>query len=76
MKTHIYYVYILTNPSRTSLYTGVTNNIINRLQQHREQAAIRDTSKFTSHYNCIHLLYLESFQWIQDAIAREKQIKG
>ncbi len=76
MKQHIYYTYILTNPSRSSLYIGVTNNLNMRLSQHREAAAARNTDTFAGRYNCTHLLYFETFQWIDDAIAREKQLKG
>ncbi len=76
MRQHVYYVYILTNPSKSSLYTGVTNDMRYRLNKHREGAAVRDTAKYTGLYNCIHVLYFETFQWIQDAIAREKEIKS
>jgi putative endonuclease len=75
-RTHRYYTYILTNPSLTSLYIGVTNNIRNRLTQHREQAETPNVSTYTSRYNCIHLVYTEEFQWVQDAISREKELKG
>jgi putative endonuclease len=76
MKAHLYHTYILTNPTRTSFYTGVTNDIRARLTKHREAAEVHNSDTFTGRYNCIHLVYVESFQWIQDAIAREKQLKG
>ncbi len=78
MKTigvHNYYVYILTNKSRTVLYTGFTNDIFNRLYWHRNpDCLIRH--HFTYRYKCFYLLYYEHFQEADLAIAREKQIKG
>ena len=72
--THNYYVYILTNAAKNVLYTGVTNSIENRLAQHKADAN-RDKRTFAGKYNCVCLLYFERFQYIQDAIAREKEIK-
>jgi putative endonuclease len=72
---HTYYVYILTNKTKTVLYTGVTNNLKTRLQQHTE--SIKEKSKtFTSKYKVHFLLYYEKHTWIQEAISREKEIKG
>ena len=68
-----YYVYILTNKAKTVLYTGVTNNLKIRLQQHIESLK---PSSFTAKYNVHFLLYFEKFTWIQLAIAKEKEIKG
>jgi putative endonuclease len=68
---HLYYVYILTNRTRTVLYTGVTNNLARRMKEHREA----DTRSFTSRYRVYYLIYFESYHEIKDAIAREKQIK-
>ena len=70
---HTYYVYILTNKAKTVLYTGVTNNLKIRLQQHIESL---NPSSFTAKYNVHFLLYFEKFTWIQLAIAKEKEIKG
>ena len=70
---HSYYVYILTNKAKTVLYTGVTNNLKVRLQQHKDSL---NPGSFTSKYKVFHLLYFEKFTWIQLAIAREKEIKG
>ena len=70
---HSYYIYILTNKAKTVLYTGVTNNLKLRLQQHEE--GLNPTS-FTAKYKTHYLLYFEKFTWIQLAIAREKEIKG
>ena len=70
---HTYYVYILTNKAKTVLYTGVTNNLKVRLQQHKDSL---NPDSFTSKYKVFYLLYFEKFTWIQVAIAREKEIKG
>jgi putative endonuclease len=71
---HTYYIYILTNSTRNVLYTGVTNNICRRLTEHYFNSGT--DASFTGKYNCYWLLYYEIFQYINDAIAREKQIKG
>ena len=70
---HSYYVYILTNKAKTVLYTGVTNNLKIRLQQHKQ---FLNPNSITAKYNVHYLLYFEKFTWIQLAIAREKEIKG
>ena len=72
---HNYYVYILTNKNKTVLYTGVTNSLVQRIRFHKENAVLNSKS-FTSKYNCYYLVYFEVFNSIEDAIIREKQIKG
>jgi putative endonuclease len=67
-----YWVYNLTNTSRNVMYVGVTNNLENRIAQHRE--ASRDG--FTGRYNVTTLVYAGDYPNVEDAIAREKQIKG
>ncbi len=67
-----YYVCISTNPQNNVLYTGVTNNLIKRIWEHKNKLV----SGFTSKYNINKLVYYEVFEDINDAIAREKQIKG
>jgi len=67
-----FYVYILTNKYNTVLYTGVTNNLVRRVAEHRS----RTGSKFASKYNVFKLVYYETFPYVLDAIAREKQIKA
>ena len=73
--THNYFVYILTNKTKTVLYTGVTNNLKDRIRFHRENTNINQKA-FTSKYKCFYLVYYEHFGKIEDAIKREKQIKG
>jgi len=71
---HTYYIYILTNKAKTVFYTGVTNNLRIRLSQHKERCE-NVNKTFTAKYNAVFLLYYEKFTWIQEAIAREKEIK-
>jgi len=72
---HTYYIYILTNKHRSTFYIGVTKNLKERLKQHRENT--EDNMKsFTSRYNIQFLVYYQKFTWIQEAIAREKELKG
>ena len=66
-----YYVYMMTNKSRT-LYTGVTNNLLRRVYEHKNKLI----KGFTSKYNIQYLVYYEMTSSIDSAIAREKQIKG
>ena len=70
-RMHTYYVYILTNAKNNVLYTGVTNNLEQRLYQHRQGL----TPGFASKYRCNKLVYFESTTDIASAIFREKQIK-
>jgi putative endonuclease len=67
-----YYVYIVTNKYRTVLYTGVTNSLERRFTQHKEGLK----SGFTAKYKCQHLLFYETYKYVNQAIAREKQIKN
>lgn len=73
MRDYNYYVYILTNHHKTVLYVGVTNNISRRLKEH--ELGINRFC-FTARYRCIFLVYYEWHRYINDAIAREKEIKG
>ena len=78
MKTrgsHNYYVYILTNRNKTVLYIGVTSNLKIRIAQHEENAIV-NSKAFTSKYKCFYLIFYEHFNNIDQAITREKQIKG
>ena len=66
-----YSVYILTNWKHTVYYTGVTNNLVRRIFEHK----VKLNHGFTSRFNCNQLMYYEEFQYILYAIHREKQIK-
>jgi putative endonuclease len=72
MKFHIYYVYILTTKNNKMLYVGVTNDIIRRVSEHKEGL----NESFTKKYNIHKLVYFETYQYINQAINREKQLKG
>ncbi len=66
------YIYILTNKYNNALYVGVTNNLVRRVNEHKLGVG----SKFTSKYKIDKLVYYEIFDNIEEAIAREKQIKS
>ena len=68
-----YYVYILANSTNTVLYTGITNNLIRRVYEHRENA---DPNGFTAKYGVHKLVYFEETSDVRAALEREKQIKG
>ena len=70
---HKYWIYIVTNPEKTVLYIGVTNNLAKRLYQHYSSKG--DDSSFAGKYHCYNLVHFEEFQYIDKAIAREKQLK-
>ncbi|OGF45661.1 MAG: excinuclease ABC subunit C [Candidatus Firestonebacteria bacterium RIFOXYC2_FULL_39_67] len=70
--TKYYFVYIMTNKNNTVLYTGVTNNIIRRVYEHREGIV----EGFTKKYNIKKLVYFKTFDDVGLAIDREKQIKA
>jgi putative endonuclease len=72
MREHCYSVYILAN-SFHRLYTGVTNDLMVRVGQHKSGD---DPKSFTARYGINRLVYFERFQYIDNAIAREKEIKG
>ena len=74
MRQHQYFVYITTSSRKTVLYTGVTNDLEQRLTEHYLNRGKSDN--FAVKYYCYHLVYYEKFKWINDAIAREKEIKG
>ena len=68
----MYYIYILTNKNNKVLYTGVTNNLKRRLNEHKNKLV----EGFTKKYNVNKLVYFETYKSIKTAIKREKQIKG
>jgi putative endonuclease len=65
-----FWVYILASKSRT-LYIGVTDDLRGRILQHRELRP----GTFTARYNITRLVYVEQFHYINNAIAREKELK-
>ena len=67
-----FYIYILTNYKNTVLYTGVTNDLIRRVYEHKEKMI----EGFTKRYNINKLVYFEVADCAEAAIQREKQIKG
>ena len=67
------FVYIITNKYQTVVYTGVTSNLPQRILQHKNK---KYPKSFSARYNVNILVYYEQFQWIEDAIKREKQIKA
>lgn len=67
-----FYVYIMTNSRKTVLYTGMTNDLIRRVWQHRNGRG----GSFTAEYHCFELVLFEIFKDSYNAIAREKQIKA
>jgi putative endonuclease len=68
---HCYWVYILASQPRGTLYIGVTNNILGRVELHRA----RKGSAFTSRYGVSMPVYFEEFADIDEAIQREKSLK-
>ncbi|HVW99871.1 MAG TPA: GIY-YIG nuclease family protein [Candidatus Babeliaceae bacterium] len=72
MKQHNYCVYIITNKNNRVLYIGVTSDLQGRIWQHKNKVY----KGFAARYGCNKLVYYEEFQWIHDAIAREKQLKA
>ncbi len=66
-------VYIITNVHHQVLYTGVTSDLIKRIQEHKTG---KYQASFTSKYNVDKLVYFENFLTIEEAIAEEKRIKG
>jgi putative endonuclease len=69
-RDHHYYVYIVASRTRV-LYVGVTNSVSRRTGQHKEKVF----PGFTAHYNCERLVYYECYQYVYNALDREKQIK-
>lgn len=69
-----FYVYIVTNPRKTVLYTGTTNDLETRLIQHYQNRGNQKT--FAGKYYCYNLIYYETFPTPLEAIAAEKFIKG
>ena len=71
MREHVNYVYIMSSRSGV-LYIGMTNDLPYRVQQHKNGTY----NGFSKKYHCHRLVYYESYDYIQAAIGREKQLKG
>ena len=69
----MYYVYILANITGTGVYTGVTNNLIRRVYEHKHNV---DPNSFTAKYAVHKLVFFEETNSRYAAISREKQIKS
>lgn len=67
-----YYIYIMTNFENGTLYTGVTNDLVRRVYEHKNKLV----DGFTKKYGLDKLVYYEVIDSIEQAILREKQIKG
>lgn len=70
-KEHNYYVYIMTNKSKT-LYTGMTNDLLRRVYEHKHKLV----EGFTKKYNITKLVFFDQTSDVNEAIALEKKIKG
>jgi len=71
VREHIYFVYMLASKEQGTLYTGVTNDVLRRVGEHREGLV----AGFTRKYAVKRLVWLETHEDIGDAIVREKRIK-
>ena len=67
----IFYVYFLTNSYNNVIYTGSTNNIYDRVFEHKKKF----NKGFTNQYNCSKLVYDEGYDHMDDAAYRERQLK-
>ena len=74
LNTRQYYVYILSNYKKTVLYTGMTNNLEQRIVEHYLERG--NVKTFTGRYYVFYLLYYECTQYVNNAITREKEIKS
>lgn len=73
MKENMYFVYILANYTNVAIYTGVTNNLLRRVYEHKNNA---DPKSFTAKYHIHKLVYFEEATNARSAIEREKQLKS
>ena len=73
MYTKVYFLYIVSNPTKTVLYIGVTNDLHRRLKEHYENRGSKKS--FAGKYYCHKLVYYEGYESAYEAISREKQIK-
>ena len=73
MNDPTFYIYILSNPSRSVYYIGFTQSLTRRLDQHIQNKLKKNT--FASKYNCGDIIYYEIYKYVNEAIARERQLK-
>ena len=73
MSSHNYFVYITTNPAKTALYIGMTNDLRTRMRQHKENKGNPKTH--AGKYFCYNLIFFERYQFVYHAIDRENEIK-
>ncbi|MDD3131438.1 MAG: GIY-YIG nuclease family protein [Bacteroidales bacterium] len=67
------FTYITTNDNHAVLYTGATSTLKDRINRHRNK---KYKNAFTGRYNVCKLVWFQEFEWIGDALKREKQIKA
>ena len=67
-----YFVYIMTNKTRSTIYIGVTNDLVRRVSEHQ----LGETSGFTKRYHLDRVVYYEVYPDPRSAIERETQLKG
>ncbi|WP_420386117.1 GIY-YIG nuclease family protein [Roseivirga sp.] len=70
----VFYIYITTNPNRSVLYIGRTDNLLQRMTEHWINRGQPET--FAGKYYCYNLIYYEETPYVLNAIHREKQLKG
>ena len=68
-----FYIYITTNPRKTTLYIGMTNDLKERLEEHHDNRGNPET--FAGRYYCYKLIYYEAYRTPYEAIKREKELK-
>lgn len=68
-----YYVYILASCKNGTTYIGMTNNLLRRMSEHRKKTNL---NSFSARHNVTRLVYYEKTSYVNNAIAREKQLKG
>lgn len=73
-KSYNFWVYILTNYNKKTLYVGRTNNLVYRLKEHYVNRG--NTKTFTGRYFCYYLVYYEWHKYVLNSINREKEIKA
>ena len=73
-KEHKYWIYIVCSPNKSTIYIGVTNDLSRRLKEHFDTR--EELPTFAGRHYCYNLVYYEEFTDINEAISREKQLKG